>query len=106
MEKEGLFIDTRNDKMVEARMYFTSEMWEERREEAALYIQRLIRGWFARRRTDALRKQHEQIQMEQFEKEEDFRRLEEVRHKKEIERRTHPRTKEDFSILYEELEVY
>ena len=30
---------------------------------------------------------------------------EEVRHKKEIERRTHPRTKEDFIILYEELEV-
>ena len=38
MEKEGLFIDTRNDKIVEARMYFTSEMWEERREEGALYI--------------------------------------------------------------------
>ena len=57
MEKEGLFIDRRNDKVVEAKMYFTSEMWEERREEAALYIQRLVRGWFARRRTNALRDQ-------------------------------------------------
>jgi hypothetical protein len=57
MEKENLFIDRRNDKIVETRMYFTSEMWEERREEAALYIQRLVRGWFARRRTNALRDQ-------------------------------------------------
>ncbi len=55
MEKDNLFIDTRNDKMVDTKMYFTSEMWEERREEAALYIQRLVRGWFARRRTNALR---------------------------------------------------
>jgi hypothetical protein len=52
MEKEGLFIDKRNDKKIEAKMYFNSDMWEERREEAALYIQRLIRGWFARRRTN------------------------------------------------------
>jgi hypothetical protein len=57
MEKEGLFLDRRNDKVVEAKMYFTSEMWEERREEAALYVQRLVRGWFARRRTNALRNQ-------------------------------------------------
>lgn len=55
MEKIGLYIDKRSNKSTEAKMYFTSEMWEERREEAALYIQRLIRGWFARRRTNALR---------------------------------------------------
>lgn len=65
-----------------------------------------MRGWFARRRTNALRDQQNKIQQEQLEKEEDFRRQEEVRHKKEIERRTHPRTKEDFNILYEELELW
>jgi hypothetical protein len=38
MEKEGLFLDKRTDKIVEPKMYFTGEMWDERREEAALYI--------------------------------------------------------------------
>lgn len=32
--------------------------------------------------------------------------MEEIRHKKEIGRRKNPRTKEDFNILYEELEVW
>jgi hypothetical protein len=64
MEKENLFIDQRKDKVVETRMYFTSEMWEERREEAALYVQRLIRGWFARRRTNSLRDQRYKLQQE------------------------------------------
>jgi hypothetical protein len=35
-------------------------MWEERRDEAALYIQRKIRGWFARKRTNALKKLKEE----------------------------------------------
>lgn len=61
MEKEGLFIDTREDRVVEPKLYFTSEMWEERREEAALFIQRLVRGWFARRRTNALRQKKLQL---------------------------------------------
>jgi hypothetical protein len=61
MEKEGLFIDKRNDKKIEAKIYFNSDMWEERREEAALYIQRLIRGWFARRRTNSLRAESNKI---------------------------------------------
>lgn len=55
MEKESLYIDTREDLVLAPNIYFSSEMWEERREEAALFIQRLIRGWFARRRTNALR---------------------------------------------------
>ena len=41
-----------------------------------------------------------------MEKEEDYRRNEEQKHKQEIERRTHPRSKEDFSILYDELELW
>lgn len=55
MQKEGIFIDKRTDKAVIPNMYFDSEMWEQRREEAALFIQRLTRGWFARKRARALR---------------------------------------------------
>ncbi len=56
MEKEGLFIDTRNDKPMQPFMYFNSDMWEQRRNEAALFIQRLTRGWFARKRANALKR--------------------------------------------------
>jgi len=38
--------------------------------------------------------------------EEEFRKNEEIKHKREIERRMHPRTKEDFDILFDELEVW
>ena len=44
MEREDLFIDTRKDKVLQPQAYFESAMWEERREEAALYIQRKVRG--------------------------------------------------------------
>lgn len=57
MEKEGLFIDTRTDKLMRPSNYFDSEMWEQRRNEAALYIQRLTRGWFARKMANKFRKQ-------------------------------------------------
>jgi hypothetical protein len=65
----------------------------------------LVRGWFARKRTNSLRKEKEGKRNEQIRLEEEFRRNEEVKHKKEIERRMHPRTKEDFDILFDELEV-
>jgi len=32
-------------------------MWEERRDESALYIQRKVRGWFGRMRTNKLKKE-------------------------------------------------
>ena len=49
-------MDTRTDKVVEPQMYFDSDMWEDRRNEAALFIQRLTRGWFARVRASNLKK--------------------------------------------------
>ncbi len=60
MEVEGLFIDTRTDRVVEPRFYFDSNMWEQRRNEAALFIQRLTRGMFARNRTNELKRQKQQ----------------------------------------------
>jgi hypothetical protein len=54
--------------MVEPSMYFDSEMWEDRRNEAALFIQRLTRGWFARKLATKLKNQklkQYQIELEQ-----------------------------------------
>jgi hypothetical protein len=38
MERLGLFIDTRNDKNMQPKRYFNSDLWSELREEAAMFI--------------------------------------------------------------------
>jgi len=45
----GIVVETRTDKVLEAKPYFTSEMWMKQREVTTLYIQRMVRGWLARR---------------------------------------------------------
>ena len=56
--------------------YFDSEMWQQRRNEAALYIQRLTRGWFARKLANKYRKlKYDKIQRD-IEEEEKFRKNE------------------------------
>ena len=45
----GLVIESRKDKVFEAKPYFTSEMWMKQREITALYVQRMVRGWLARK---------------------------------------------------------
>lgn len=45
----GIVVETRSDKVLEAKPYFTSEMWMKQREETTLYLQRMVRGWLARR---------------------------------------------------------
>lgn len=106
MERVGIYVDRREDKELQPKMYFTGEMWEERREEATLYIQRMIRGYHGWKRVDGLRKEKREKEAEQERMEEEFRKNEEIKHKEEIERRMHPRKKDDFNILYEELEVW
>lgn len=106
MEKEGLFIDVRTDKPMRAYPYFDSDMWLQRRNQAALFIQRLTRGWFARKWAARLRRnKYNKIQKE-IEQEEVYRKSEEIRHKQEIERRRNPKSQEDFQILYQELEMW
>lgn len=100
MSSRQVYIDSRQDKPMVARQYFTSEMWKERRQEAALFIQRLVRSMLARHKTDQLRQQKLAQINSQLEKEEEFRQAEEKRHKEEIQRRMHPRKQQDFDILY------
>lgn len=60
MEREGLFIDTRQDKKMSPNPYFHSVYWDIRRDEAALFIQRIVRGMLARMRAKHLLLQKEQ----------------------------------------------
>ena len=56
MEKPGLYIDQRNDKIIIPRKYTSSAMWNKKREQITLKIQCHVRAWFARRTANALRK--------------------------------------------------
>eukprot|EP00439_Symbiodinium_sp_Y106_P011743 s6526_g1.t2 len=107
MDKVGLYLDRRGDKTLEPRRpYFSSA------DKAALLLEKCVmiqchaRGMLARRRTRQLR-QMRQERHELARKEAERRQLEaDLRHKREVERRMHPRTFEDFSVLYKELEAW
>jgi len=106
MEKPDLFIDRRSDKLIYPKPYFSSEMWKKQRDETTLYIQCHVRGWFARRRANGLRKMRDDRDLELLKKKEELRKQEEAKHKEEIERRMHPKKYQDFEILYNELEAW
>lgn len=104
MEREGLFIDTRSDKPMTPQLYFNSELWDIRRDEAALFIQRIIRGMLARMRAKNLLTLKEQNKQMKLKNEEEKRKQDEANQKLDITRRVHPQSKEDFKVLIEELE--
>eukprot|EP00931_Biecheleriopsis_adriatica_P073451 TRINITY_DN47734_c0_g1_i1.p1 TRINITY_DN47734_c0_g1~~TRINITY_DN47734_c0_g1_i1.p1 ORF type:complete len:510 (-),score=140.33 TRINITY_DN47734_c0_g1_i1:85-1614(-) len=107
MEKVGLFIDSTKDVIMQPRKpYFSSADKAALMLEKCVIIQCHARGMVARRRTRQLRKaKTERLELEAREAER--RQLEaDLRHKREVERRMHPRTFEDFSVLYKELEAW
>jgi len=107
MDKTGVvFVDPREDKAVDSQPYFDSEMWLEQRQRATLFIQRNVRGWFARKRAAALRQERDSRDRLILEREEEMRKREEENHEKEIQRRLNPKSQEDFSTLYKELNAY
>jgi len=107
MEKSGMFMDTRNDVVIEPRRpYFSSA------DKAALILEKCViiqchaRGMFSRKRARQLRL-HRDEREELHYRESERRQLEaDLKHKREVERRMHPRTFEDFSVLYRELEAW
>jgi len=55
MLRNDIYLNERHDKQISAAPYFTSEQWERRREEKALFIQCCVRGWFARKLVNNLK---------------------------------------------------
>jgi len=107
MAKAGLHIDTTSDILLSPETpYFSSA------DKAALLLEKCIivqchaRGMFARRRSQQLRRNR--YACAEFDRKEDERyQLEaDLRHKREVERRIHPRTLEDFNVLHTELEAW
>eukprot|EP01059_Diplonema_ambulator_P029318 TRINITY_DN48663_c0_g1_i1.p1 TRINITY_DN48663_c0_g1~~TRINITY_DN48663_c0_g1_i1.p1 ORF type:complete len:312 (+),score=116.81 TRINITY_DN48663_c0_g1_i1:93-938(+) len=92
--------------IVVARPYFTSQQLHELRVYKSVVIQSHIRGWFARTQAKRLRTEKEETTREMKMQESRRQEEHEKKRQKEIERRTHPRTTQDFTTLYNELETW
>lgn len=49
MDYIGLYIDPRKDKVLTATKYFDAETWEAKKESTVLYLQKIMRGFLARK---------------------------------------------------------
>jgi hypothetical protein len=65
-----------------------------------------VRGWFARRLANSLRKHRDDKEQELKRRRDELREQEEQKHKEEIERRMHPKKGKDFEVLFNELEAW
>lgn len=106
MDRKDLYLDHSNDKVIFARKYFTAAQMTELRDRQAREIQCFLRQCFAWRRVRRLReaRYEEEFKTAQEKEQEDLRN--QAEHKRQIDRRMHPRTKEDFDILHKELEAW
>lgn len=104
--RAGLYLSCDTDKVLEARPYFSSADLAALKLEKVVILQCHVRGMFARTRARQLRKERTEWQAYQEHDAERQRLEQELRHKREIERRMHPRTFEDFEVLYTELEAW
>ena len=102
----GLYIDNRQDKELQVTEYFTADKWEEKRNNTVIYLQKMMRGFFARKTCRELRKEKEDEVKQQEQKEEEERKEQEKNNKREIQRRMHPKTNMDFKLLKDELDAW
>ena len=86
--------------------YFDSEQLAELRLEKAIDLQRYTRGWFARASALALHRAQSDALAQAVASEEAQRKEAEERHAQEIKRRMHPHARDDFELLYNELEAW
>ena len=106
MEVGHVSVEEGVDRVLRPLPYFDSEMVAALRLEKAIDIQRYTRGWFARSAAIALLTTQAAEEVAMAEAEEAQRVAAEERHKREIQRRMHPQSYEDFEILYNELEAW
>jgi len=105
-KKAGLYLSDEGDSLLDPQPYFSSADVAALKLEKAVIIQCHVRGMFARNRARQLRKSRDEWEEFEARGKEQKRLEQELRHKREIERRMHPRTFEDFEVLYQELEAW
>ena len=104
--RSGLHEDTSHDVVLVARTYFTAAELAAVREAKALEVQCVWRGFCARRRAAERRGKLGADRAAADKAAEEQRVADEAKLARDAERRLNPRTLEDFSILYDEVEAW
>ncbi|KAK6482624.1 IQ and ubiquitin-like domain-containing protein [Huso huso] len=102
--KTGCYVSNTTNTLISPGKYFTADEYHYRRLKAVIVIQTYARRWHAMRLVKQL--SHDRMVRLDWEKKEELRKKKEKedRLKREYERRMHPKTKEDFDLLYHALE--
>ncbi|KAL9646102.1 hypothetical protein ABK040_007980 [Willaertia magna] len=107
MERSDLTLDTANDRVIYASPnYFSSEQYHKLKIEMAVKIQNFIRRKLARKKVIEVREFREREKERQEKINTIMNQIDHEKRMKEINRRMHPRTEEDFNIMYDELEAW
>lgn len=106
MARGDLFMDDRGDRVLVSRPYFSAQQMLELKRAKTLVLQCYYRGYVARKRTWAIREALYRDHLAEVEAAAQRKAAEEQRRQFELERRVHPKTTQDFEILFNELEAY
>lgn len=104
--RHDLLLDTSRDVARVSRPYFTADQLHAVKEAKALSIQCQWRGYTARKRAAEIRSRLESQRAAALDAERARVVAEEAKFAEDVERRLHPRTAEDFAILYDEVEAW
>ncbi|XP_070611537.1 IQ motif and ubiquitin-like domain-containing protein [Erythrolamprus reginae] len=106
MTKIGVYVSNVTDKLIEPKPYVTADEYHERRLIALIVIQKYYRRWLAIQWVNKLKEQLRQRL--EWERQEELRKQREREEKlfREYNRRMHPKTKDDFELLYHALELW
>ncbi|XP_077194470.1 IQ motif and ubiquitin-like domain-containing protein [Paroedura picta] len=106
MTKIGVYVSNITDKLIEPKGYVTAEEYHARRLKAVIVIQTYFRRWDAINIVARL-KEEKRLRLEWEEQEKErIEREKAERLRREYDRRMHPKTKDDFELLYHALELW
>ncbi|CAK6434275.1 unnamed protein product [Pipistrellus nathusii] len=106
MTKIGVYVSNMTDKLLKPGKYFTAREYHARRLNAVIVLQTYYRKWHAKVFVDNLRRQ--KMLKLKWQEEEELRKIREKEEwlKMDYQRRHNPKTKEDFELLYNALELW
>ncbi|NWW74083.1 IQUB protein, partial [Climacteris rufus] len=106
MTKVGLYVSNMTDKLLSPGKYFTAEEYHKRRLEAVIVLQKYFRRWHAKNLVQNLMEQKNLRLAQEAQEELRKKREKEEKLRREYERKLNPKTKEDFELLYHDLELW
>ncbi|XP_053834541.1 IQ and ubiquitin-like domain-containing protein [Vidua macroura] len=106
MTKIGLYVSNMTDKLITPGKYFTAEEYHKRRLEAVIVLQKYFRRWHAVNLVQNLKEQKRSRLAREAQEELQKKREKEEKLRREYEKKLNPKTKEDFELLYHDLELW